>query len=692
MNIAEHLVLTASWYPEKTALVYDTGQWTYAELDGLSQGAAQELLKLGVGKGDRVALLLPNQPAFVVWYYAVLRIGAVAVSLSTRLTPGEAAFMIDDCGASVLIVQHEDGAQELERAGVDEAWSTSLPNSISSVVAVNGANRFTVCDAFRSATWSVATMEVLGEAESTEVVFLEPDDPAVILYTSGTTGFAKGATLSHGNVRATVHAFNHLCQMGPADQLLLSVPLFHCYGQNAILNSGFNIGATVILQQRFDLDEAVRLIQTHQVNRLFGVPTTFQLLMDYCQPEDLASVEYCFSAATTLPPQVGESWQQKFGMPIYEGYGLTETAPFASYNHRQRFIPGSIGTPVDLVEMKIVDTETGEACSPGELGEIAIRGPNVMLGYWNRPKETSEAIRDGWFYSGDIGRIDEYGFFYIVDRVKDMISIGGMKVFPAEVERVLLDFPGLVDVAVVGLPDETMGEKVVAFVVLAKDVLELDRAGLKQFCQKELAAFKTPQHFEVVDELPRNPSGKVLKKELRKRTLGTGVNPAGPQTAPFIDFPPEQGEWVQQLKTIHEANVQRWAQDKLLEEIAELMGAEVGEVSPQQTFVELGMDSLMIVGLRDRVQLKLGPKVELPATLVFDYPRPIDLAGFLVDEIRNRSDSSGKQAATKDSIAQSTKPCTPVKPPHTVPRKTQDVGEMTEEEALAELMKEIDQA
>ena len=533
MNIAEHLSVPANWFPEKTALVYGEQEWTYSELDQLSRAAADELVRLGVRRGDRVGLLLPNQPVFVVWYYAVLRIGAIAVSLSTRLKPKEAAFMLADCQASVLVVRHQDELGKSEQGELDRRWAEVLPECIEAIAAVDQLDRYVISKTIEFAAWACESMTQLGSG-SHEMAFMEPDEPAVILYTSGTTGFSKGATLSHQNVRSTVHAFNHLCEMLPEDQLLLSVPLFHCYGQNAILNSGFNVGATIILQQRFDLDEAAKLIRKHKVNRLFGVPTTFQLLMEYCRPQELESVDYCFSAATTLPVQVAQRWRSKFGLPIYEGYGLTETSPFASYNHRIRFVPGSIGTPVDLVEMKVVDTETGATCGPGTLGEIAIRGPNVMLGYWNRPDDTAEAIRDGWFYSGDIGRVDEHGFFYIVDRVKDMISIGGMKVFPAEVERVLLDFPGLAEAAVVGMADDTMGEKVVAFLVMAKgqdgEPETLDRSRLHEFCKQELAAFKTPQLFEVVGELPRNPSGKVLKKELRKTSASVEFNADGRKT------------------------------------------------------------------------------------------------------------------------------------------------------------------
>ena len=344
MNVCEGLTRTARWLPDQTALVFHDRSITYAQLDRLSQAAADYLQQSGLQQGQRVALMLPNTPAFVVWYYAVLRLGAVAVSVSTRLTPREVGYVVSDCGATSVIALGET-LQEMER---------ELTHDVTIRVATDNdgadvAGQPLTVDSQRKSTW----------------VDADPDAAALILYTSGTTGFAKGATLSHRNVRTNVCAFNHLCGMESSDRMLLAVPLFHCFGQNALLNSAFNVGATLVLQERFDLNETRRLIQQHQVTQLYGVPMMFQLLHDSCEPGDLSSVDYCFSAAATLPIQVSRAWQQKFEMPIYEGYGLTETSPFASYNHRVRFVPGSIGTPIDGVEMKIVDSETGQDSARG---------------------------------------------------------------------------------------------------------------------------------------------------------------------------------------------------------------------------------------------------------------------------------------------------------------------------------------
>lgn len=369
-------------------------------------------------------------------------------------------------------------------------------------------------------------------------------------------------------------------------------------------------------------------------------------------------------------------------MPIYEGYGLTETAPFASYNHRLKYIPGSIGTPVDLVEMRIVDSESGTPCTPGELGEIAIRGPNVMLGYWNRPEDTAAAIRNGWFHSGDLGRMDDDGYFYIVDRLKDMISIGGVKVFPAEVERVLLDHPVVREAAVVGFPDEILGEKVVAFVVPHKtdgadiDQLKLD---LQRCCQEQLGDYKIPKIIALVDELPRNASGKILKRELRQR--GLDAEPAGaavanttasPDTTPFLE------------------RLQRTHAKRRVHEMTQLIQTEVRDVlqhatQPAETdgFIEIGMDSLMIVDLCERVQIQVGSLVAVPAPLVFDHPRICDLATYLVQEIDKAGVDPSADAAEMSqshSTAKSHSESNPV---------FNDVAAMSEREALNELMREV---
>ncbi len=659
MNICESLTVTANLFPQNTAIVFDGHSISYSDLNNCSLNAARQLTEAGIQPGDRVALMLPNSPSFPIWYYGALRIGAIAVSISTRLAPAEVEFVVSDCEA-VAFVGSESSYQAIE---------ASLPECVVSQFAVDDLSG-----------QRIGSKEKQPEIISNDWYQADPDEAALILYTSGTTGFPKGATLSHGNVRSNVHAFNHLCNMQPQDRILLAVPLFHCFGQNALLNSVLNVGGTIILQQRFDLNETRRLIAEEQVTQLYGVPMMFGLLLESCQPAELSSVTYCFSAAATLPLQTGLAWQEKFGLPIYEGYGLTETSPFATYNHRIKFVPGSIGMPIDSVEMKIVDTDSGQDCSPDELGEIAIRGPNVMLGYWNRPDETADAIRDGWFHSGDIGRIDEHGYLYIVDRVKDMITVGGLKVFPAEVERVLLDHPEVSQAAVIGVPDQVFGEQVVGYLVLKESIDQATAlASIEQHAKSELGNYKIPRRLLAIDELPRNPAGKILKTRLREiaaRTLGT-QSKSSPDAATLDNLRP--ATLRAQLAKSHRSEKQRVAQEFLRE-----LAREVGQLDAlpeiDHSFIEAGLDSLAIVGMSAQLQVETGSA--LPATLLFDYPRLSDLAGYLLATIDPSDPDSGSHDRTADSIVETaTVKATSIR---------QTVENMSEDEALDELMKELD--
>jgi long-chain acyl-CoA synthetase len=347
---------------------------------------------------------------------------------------------------------------------------------------------------------------------------MDPNDPAAILYTSGTTGRQKGATLSHGNLVSNTFATVHIEGINPEDRLLLFLPLFHVFGQNAILNSALQAAATVILQRRYDPIETPALVERERVTMFFAVPTIYiGLLNAALDPRRFESVRYYFSAAATMPVEVARRWQASFGQPIVEGYGLTETSPFASYNHVWQHRPGSVGTPIENVEIKIFDPEDREV-EPDTWGEICIKGPNIMLGYWNRPDDTAQAIRNGWFHSGDIGYMDADGYIYIVDRVKDMINSAGFKIWPREVEEVLFQHPAIKECAVVGLADPLKGEIPAAFLVLA-DGASLSVDEFDAYCREHIAAYKVPRHVEFVASLPKNATGKILKRLLRESTV-----------------------------------------------------------------------------------------------------------------------------------------------------------------------------
>ena len=507
MNIATS---TERGKADAPALIFGGRTITYAALDASVNRVANALADLGVGLGDRVGIFLDNCPEYVQVYLATLKLGAIAVSLNAGLTRREAAYILDDSGAK-LVVTSED-----RRAAVPEG---ELPR-LERVIIARG-------EAGPDASLAALTATVSDVRRARE---MGVDDPSAIVYTSGTTGDPKGVTLSHGNVLSNMAAKREYLGIRSDDRLLLFMPLFHCFGQNAILNAGLGAGAAVVLHDGFALDEISRSLRQDRVTMLFGIPTTFILLAHHASDADMGTVRYCMSAAATLPREIEDAWLARFELPIHQGYGLTETTPFASYNHRTDYRPGTIGQPIDGVQMRIVDVETKQPLPVGMTGEIAIKGPNVMLGYWGRPEETAAAIRDGWLLSGDIGSMDTDGYFTISDRLKDMISVGAQKVWPAEVENVLYAHAGVGEAAVFGLPDALMGEKVAAAIV-PKD--EIDLESVRALCRAQLARYKQPSACFVVDSLPKSPTGKVLKRVLRERHSGGTESVAVPVSRAF---------------------------------------------------------------------------------------------------------------------------------------------------------------
>ena len=497
MNIASSVDRAARHFPAKEALRFEDRSWTYAELRAEVDRVAHGLVALGIGRGDRVALFLPNIPAFPIVYLAAQKVGAISVSVNTMLTAHELEYVLEDSGAETLFTVAD-----------------LLPQLSGLVGDVLDPTRVVVCegeaDGFRS-------LEGLSDDESPfACTELDRDDQAAVLYTSGTTGKQKGAVLSHGNVVSNTNATAHALRVDPDDRLLLFLPLFHCFAQNFILNTAFVSAATVVLHRRFVPEVIVRSVREDAVTMFFGVPTVFIGLLNGNVPQEhVAGVRYFFSAAATLPVEVAQRWHEVYGMPIFEGYGLTETSPFATYNHEWQHRPGSVGTPIEMVEVCIVDTDD-DPVAAGAWGEILIKGPNVMLGYWQRPGESAEALRGGWFHTGDIGYLDEDGFLFIVDRVKDMINLAGFKVWPREIEEVLYEHPAIAECAVVAMPDPVKGELPRALIVV-KDGHEVTSEALEELCRERLATYKVPALFEVVSELPKSATGKILKRVLREQ-------------------------------------------------------------------------------------------------------------------------------------------------------------------------------
>lgn len=474
MNIANILDL------EKEAIRFEGISYTYKDLAEITQKLAGQLQQRGIKAKDRVALYLPNCPEFIFWYLAIAHIGAIVVPLHFTLTLEEVQTILTDCSASLLITnreKREGSILAIPSICVEESPPTLFPSLLYPI---------------------------------------EKEDELAILYTSGTTGFPKGATLTHGNVRFISQSIIRLCQTTPNDRLLLVVPLSHCFGQNLILHHALQSGASIVLVRSFDPKNLIDVMEQEKVTMIFGVPTMYRLLLQASFDKGrLNSIRYCHSGAASLSKEIAQSWFMRFGIPIHQGYGLTESSPLACYNTHPQNDPTSIGKPIEQVKVKIVDDQ-GVEVAVGELGEIAIQGPNVMKGYWNRAEDTALTIRDNWLYSGDIGRVDALGNFYLIDRKKDLINVSGMKVYPAEVERILEQHPAVKEAAVFGLPDPIIGERIYASIVL-KEKQVSTHTELIQFCKKKLAPFKIPEKFDWKESLPRNPTGKILRRMLREK-------------------------------------------------------------------------------------------------------------------------------------------------------------------------------
>jgi long-chain acyl-CoA synthetase len=489
-NLASILEDTAREHGERTALKLDDAEVTYEQLDEASARAAALLKSKGVEPGDRVGIMLPNVPYFAVAYYGVLRAGGVVVPMNVLLKGREVSFYLKDPEAKLMFAWH-DFAEAADK-GAEESGAEVIevkPGEFEKLLAEHEPDR--------------------------DVADRDGEDTAVILYTSGTTGTPKGAELTHANLSRNAEVAVGLAESSADDVLLGALPLFHSFGQTCGLNASIRAGSCLTMIPRFDPAKALEIIQRDKVTIFQGVPTMYVAMLHHDGKDDFdtSSLRECMSGGSAMPVEVMRGFEEAFGCKVLEGYGLSETSPVASFNHPDRERkPGSIGTPIEGVEMRVVD-EDGKEVEQGEVGEIAIKGHNVMKGYWNRPDATEESIKDGWFHSGDMGKVDEDGYFFIVDRKKEMIIRGGYNVYPREIEEVMYEHPAVAEVAVVGVPDDNMGEEVGAAVALKKgeDVSEDE---LRDFVKKEVANYKYPRRIWFVDELPKGPTGKILKREI----------------------------------------------------------------------------------------------------------------------------------------------------------------------------------
>jgi long-chain acyl-CoA synthetase len=496
-NLCRNAVEAAAMYRDRIAIRCDEQTLTFAQLDDASARFAAFLAATGIRPGDRVGLMLPNIPAFAVCYYGILRAGAVAVPMNPMLSAREVEFYLSNTGAAALFATP---------AVADAAAAGST--------AAQAALRLIDDESLDALTRDIAPMSV--------PVARADEDTAVILHTSGTTGKPKGAELTHGNLnRNQAVMASTLLHLGPGDVVMGCLPLFHVFGMTCGLNAAVAAGATLTLMPRFDPRTALRVIARDRVTVFEGVPTMYAAILQAAaeseaegRRHDTHSLRVCVSGGAALPVQVLHDFEAALGCVILEGYGLSETSPVACFNHPGGVRkPGSIGTPIAGVQMRVVDAD-GAAVATGEPGEIQIKGHNVMKGYWQLPDATAEAISaDGWFSTGDIGKADEDGCYFIVDRKKDLIIRGGYNVYPREVEEVLYEHPAVAETAVVGIAHPALGEEVGAAVVL-KPGAAATAEELSAFVKARIAPYKHPRRVWFVDELPKGATGKILRRNV----------------------------------------------------------------------------------------------------------------------------------------------------------------------------------
>ena len=491
-NLATILIETAERNGDKTAFKLDDVELSYSMLDEGSARIAGLLKSRGLEPGDRVGLMMPNVPYFPVIYFGILRAGAVVVPMNVLLKKREVGFYLEDPGAKFLFAWGDFA--EAAEAGAEQAGAEVIlvkPGEFEKLLADQEPDR--------------------------DMADADAEDTAVILYTSGTTGKPKGAELTHSNLSKNSKGVSEkLGEMSGEDVLLGALPLFHSFGQTCTMNSAVSVGATVTMLPRFDPDKALEIIERDRVTLFQGVPTMYNAMLHSksCDSADCSSLRICMSGGAAMPAELMRAFEEKFDCMILEGYGLSETSPVASFNHPDKERkPGSIGTPIEGVEMQVWDDD-GKEVAQGEVGEIVIRGHNIMKGYWNREDANKEAItEDGWFRTGDMAKMDEDGYFFIVDRKKDLIIRGGYNVYPREVEEVLYEHPAIQEAAVIGVPHDELGEEVGAAVV-RKEGESLEADEVKSYVKEQVAAYKYPRKVWFVDELPKGPTGKILKREI----------------------------------------------------------------------------------------------------------------------------------------------------------------------------------
>ncbi len=515
MNLMASVHEMAEKNAAKAAYSFMGKDTSYGEFDQTVALFADALKELGVEKGDHVAFLLGNTPHFLISLYATMRLGATAVPINPIYSPDEIAYIVNDSDAKVVV-----------------ALDMLLPVIEKAHQALPGVATYIICETDPSTPEKMEQLpkEVLGKVYSfsnllakatanSVLAEVDQDDTAVILYTSGTTGKPKGAMLTHRNLYSNARDVGAYLQIGESDRVVATLPVFHVFALTVVVNAPLLQGATIILVPRFNPKEVFEVIKATKATVFAGVPTMFNFMnqLPEVDPVDFSSVRLAVSGGSAMPVALLHEFEDKFNVRISEGYGLSEASPVTCFNpiDRERKA-GSIGTSIINVENKVVN-ELGEEVLVNEVGELIVRGPNVMKGYYKMPEETTSAIRDGWLYTGDLARVDEEGYFYIVDRKKDMIIVGGYNVYPREIEEVLFAHPAVIEAAVVGLPDPNFGEEVNAYVVLKDHSVTVEE--LQAYCAEHLAKYKVPRQVEILKELPKNTTGKILRRSLKDQAM-----------------------------------------------------------------------------------------------------------------------------------------------------------------------------
>jgi long-chain acyl-CoA synthetase len=506
LNLATLVRTPSREQPDKTALILGESRMSYRTLDELARRMAGGLRSLGIQPGAHVAIFAPNVPAFSVAYFGCHYAACPVIPVNVLLSADEIAYLLNDANVTALVVWERllPQAQEAltkSRRAVEVIVAKADPDDL---LAPPGAHNLTA-------------LLAAGHAVS-DLPATTSEDTAVVLYTSGTTGRPKGAELTHFNMFYNADCVARQVLSLTRDAVALAcLPLTHSFGQTIMHNAVMGVGGTVVLMQRFEPRSALTLIQQHRITFLGGVPSIYMALLEEAGASsyDTSSLQWCAGGGAPTPSRVLEAFESRFGVPILEGYGLSETSPAASFN--MPYLPrkpGSIGVPLRGVEFRLEKPDGAIITEPGEPGEICIKGHNVMKGYYQRPDETRATIRDGWFHSGDIGVRDEDGYYRIVDRLKDMILFGGYNVYPREVEEVLYTHPDVAEAAVIGVPSETQGEDVKAFIVLRPESKATEQ-DLISYCRARMAIYKYPRTIEFRTALPKGPTGKIDKRALR---------------------------------------------------------------------------------------------------------------------------------------------------------------------------------